>query len=416
MKNDRARVQIGKISQFGLLEMSRQRLRAGVVAGSTVPCPHCGGQGIVRSVESTALRVLRALDEEGQRQRAHAVHVRVASEVALYTLNQKRRELARIETDYGMTVTFEPNAGLVAGNFEIERTALRTQPLPPKPVVSAEMGFATPTDLSEPVEDAEEEETADEFDEETEDTGAQQPQENVSSGTGTSGKKRRRRRRGRGGSKPPVLQEVIPAVDAAPGEALAPSQETQETSVSAGGDEAHAPQTATGGNGSQPMAQAQGTSTSRRRRRRRKPRSSQGSAPGGAEPNGMDEHGRAPADKQSGQAAPFADDAVTPNAPSEPVWSFGSDAAAQAEATKSEPIGEQYYRREEPAAAAPQSQIADSAPVPETVSRAEPAEPEPPQTHSAASKSPSHSEATHSPSNSSQPQRKGWWQRSFGRG
>ena len=67
VKNDRARVQIGKISQFGLLEMSRQRLRAGVIAGSTVPCPHCGGQGIVRSVESTALRVLRGLEEEGQK-------------------------------------------------------------------------------------------------------------------------------------------------------------------------------------------------------------------------------------------------------------------------------------------------------------------------------------------------------------
>ena len=63
VKNDRARVQIGKISQFGLMEMSRQRLRAGVIAGSTVSCPHCAGTGLVRSTESTALRVLRALEE-----------------------------------------------------------------------------------------------------------------------------------------------------------------------------------------------------------------------------------------------------------------------------------------------------------------------------------------------------------------
>ena len=81
VKNDRARIQIGKISQFGLLEMSRQRLRAGVIAGSTVPCPHCGGQGIVRSVESTALRLLRGLEEEGQKLKASAVVVRVASDV-----------------------------------------------------------------------------------------------------------------------------------------------------------------------------------------------------------------------------------------------------------------------------------------------------------------------------------------------
>src|SRR5436853_4033116 len=116
VKNDRARVQIGKISQFGLLEMSRQRLRAGVVASSTIACPHCGGQGIVRSVESTALRVLRAIEDEAQKLKASAVLVRVPADVAIYTLNQKRRELARIENDYGMTVNFEPNDKILAGN------------------------------------------------------------------------------------------------------------------------------------------------------------------------------------------------------------------------------------------------------------------------------------------------------------
>src|SRR6185437_161267 len=76
VKNDRARVQIGKISQFGLMEMSRQRLRAGVIAGSTVTCPHCAGTGLVRLVESTALRVLRALEEEGEKNRANAITVK----------------------------------------------------------------------------------------------------------------------------------------------------------------------------------------------------------------------------------------------------------------------------------------------------------------------------------------------------
>jgi ribonuclease E len=102
VKNDRARIQIGKISQFGLLEMSRQRLRAGVVAGSTVMCPHCGGQGIVRSVESTSLRVLRGLEEEAQKQRAEGLTVKVAADVAMYTLNQKRRELSRLESEYAI--------------------------------------------------------------------------------------------------------------------------------------------------------------------------------------------------------------------------------------------------------------------------------------------------------------------------
>jgi len=125
VKNDRARVQIGKISQFGLLEMSRQRLRAGVVAGSTVPCPTCAGQGIVRSVESTALRVLRSLDEEGQRQRANTLVVHAPVEVAMYTLNQKRREIARMEQDYAITIAFQPKDDMQAGTFDMERIGQR---------------------------------------------------------------------------------------------------------------------------------------------------------------------------------------------------------------------------------------------------------------------------------------------------
>ena len=144
VKNDRARVQIGKISQFGLLEMSRQRLRAGVIAGSTVPCPHCGGQGIVRSVESTSLRVMRALEEEAQKFRAAAVLVRVANDVAIYTLNQKRKELSRLESEYGLEISFEPKEGLTAGNFDLERTKPRDPNDRPKSAaaVSIEAGFA----------------------------------------------------------------------------------------------------------------------------------------------------------------------------------------------------------------------------------------------------------------------------------
>ena len=137
VKNDRARIQIGKISQFGLLEMSRQRLRAGVIAGSTVPCPHCGGQGIVRSVESTSLRVLRGLEEEAQKQRAEGLTVRVASDVAIYTLNQKRRELSRLETEYSITINFEPKAELMTGQFEIDRVGHRNPEDFPRPAMAA---------------------------------------------------------------------------------------------------------------------------------------------------------------------------------------------------------------------------------------------------------------------------------------
>src|SRR5580693_5215822 len=87
LKQDRARIQVGRISHFGLLEMSRQRIRTSVLESSTERCPHCGGAGIVRSVESTALRVLRALEEEGEKNRASALTIKVANDVAIYTLN-----------------------------------------------------------------------------------------------------------------------------------------------------------------------------------------------------------------------------------------------------------------------------------------------------------------------------------------
>src|SRR5258708_10287908 len=115
VRGDRARIQIGKISQFGLLEMSRQRLRAGVLAASTVTCPHCNGQGIIRSTESAALRLLRALDEEGQRQPAANVTVKAPAHVTIYTLNQKRHEIFRIEEAYDLAISFDPQANMIAG-------------------------------------------------------------------------------------------------------------------------------------------------------------------------------------------------------------------------------------------------------------------------------------------------------------
>ena len=142
VRNDRARIQIGRISQFGLLELSRQRLRAGVVAGSTITCPHCNGQGIIRSTESAALRLLRALDEEGQRQPSVNLSVKTPLEVAIYTLNQKRHEIARIEAAYDVSILFEPQANMVSGSFDIQRTGMRVPTARPKlAAVSVEGGF-----------------------------------------------------------------------------------------------------------------------------------------------------------------------------------------------------------------------------------------------------------------------------------
>jgi len=397
VKNDRARVQIGKISQFGLLEMSRQRLRAGVVASSTVPCPHCGGQGIVRSVESTSLRVLRALDEEGQRQRASAVTIKVANDVALYTLNQKRRELARIETDYAMAVSFEPKENLVAGTFELERTAARIAPEPPpqKPVISAEMGLATPTDMSEPVEEDEHEdvEAAEAEHAETEAVSQGGNGQQQQPGTGSK-KKRRRRRRGKGhgsGSQAPqTLRESIPSV-AEPGEEMQgehhhphtdeghgePHQHTHATGEHHGSQQ-HGQQHSHHG---QPAQPGQGTSSSSRRRRRRRRRPSSGS-----QSNGGTQHGPQSGEQHADPVRNLPDfgdvSPIAPNASSEPSWGFGGEQ----QKPHTETTGEQYYRREPVA----------SEPVPERVR-----EPEPVAGESA-------SAAT--AEDSSKPSRKGWWQ------
>jgi len=121
LKNDRARIQVGRISPFGLLEMSRQRLRPSLTEASTQPCPHCGGTGFIRSVESTALYVLRSIEEEGIRRRSAEICIYVPTTVALYMLNQKRESLAQIEARYGIKVLVARDDALIPPSFRLER-------------------------------------------------------------------------------------------------------------------------------------------------------------------------------------------------------------------------------------------------------------------------------------------------------
>jgi len=122
LKHDRARIQVGRISPFGLLEMSRQRLRPSLIETSSEPCPHCGGTGIRRSTESTALVVLRAIDEEGANRRAAELTVHVPTSVALYILNHKRDALAELEAKYAMQVMLTNDDSLVPPDLRLERT------------------------------------------------------------------------------------------------------------------------------------------------------------------------------------------------------------------------------------------------------------------------------------------------------
>ncbi len=122
LKNDRARIQVGRISAFGLLEMSRQRIRTGVLESSSVPCAHCAGAGLVRSTPSIALQILRALEEALIKSASHNLEVRTRPEVALYVLNQKRAHLRDLEERFAIAITVAADAALLGTRyFEVER-------------------------------------------------------------------------------------------------------------------------------------------------------------------------------------------------------------------------------------------------------------------------------------------------------
>jgi ribonuclease E len=119
MKSDRARIQIGRISPFGLLELSRQRLRPSLLEAHTQMCPVCNGTGVMRSTESTSMAILRELEEEGLRKRAREVTVTTQTDVALYLLNQKRASLQDLESRYGFKVLVLADSSLAASEYEI---------------------------------------------------------------------------------------------------------------------------------------------------------------------------------------------------------------------------------------------------------------------------------------------------------
>jgi ribonuclease E len=199
LKNDRARIQVGRISSFGLMEMSRQRLRTGVLEASTRPCPHCEGSGFVRTASSAGLSALRLIEDEAARGRGSVLTLRASQEAAIYVLNKKRGDIAEIEDRYGVQVVVLPD-----GETEGARMAVDASGPPP----AYQPKFET---LVEPEEDEDDfvEEAIDEEDEEEE---AVEREERAERGEGEGdgeGRKRRRRRRGRRGRGRPEGEEGV---------------------------------------------------------------------------------------------------------------------------------------------------------------------------------------------------------------
>jgi ribonuclease E len=187
LSNDRARIQVGRISSFGLMEMSRQRLRTGVLEASTKQCPHCEGTGLVRTASSAGLSALRMLEDEAARGKGSILTMRASSEAAFYLLNRKRRELAEIEARYGVRIE-------VISDGETEGARMIVEASGPPPAF---------TPVFEPIIVEDEDDALDAFvddedDEiEAEDARGEQGERDDNSAGGR--KKRSRRRRGRRG-------------------------------------------------------------------------------------------------------------------------------------------------------------------------------------------------------------------------
>src|SRR5437762_9994837 len=224
LKNDRARIQVGRISPFGLLEMSRQRLRPSLAEASTQPCPHCGGTGFIRSVESTALYVLRSIEEEGIRRRSAEICIYVPTTVALYILNQKRESLAQIEARYGVRVMVARDDSLIPPSFRLERLrAYGAGEAPP-----------LPRSIQAPAIEEDEEEVAEE-EEDTETMPARAEAAGEQDGDEERGRRRRRRRRRRSDEPREARSAVTPAAETP--EPAEPSEKPAREPREAGEDE-----------------------------------------------------------------------------------------------------------------------------------------------------------------------------------
>ena len=229
LKTDRARIQVGRISGFGLLEMSRQRLRPGMLEATTQPCAHCHGTGLVRSDDSLGLTILRQIEEEGTRKRSREVLVKAPVAIVNFLMNHKREHIAQIEARYGMSVRVEADPFLISPDFSMEKFKTATRVVEALPVISA--NAALMPDLEEDEDDLVE--TAEDAGEAEEAVGS----EGNGNGEGQGTKRRRRRRRRRGGGngdgareerQPGMAEATESAEEGEPAEAEEPAEASAE--------------------------------------------------------------------------------------------------------------------------------------------------------------------------------------------
>ncbi|HEX8512575.1 MAG TPA: ribonuclease E/G [Allosphingosinicella sp.] len=380
LKNDRARIQVGRISSFGLMEMSRQRLRTGVLEASTRPCPHCEGSGLMRTASSAGLSALRMLEEEAARGRGSRIVLRAGREAAVYVLNRKRGEIGEIESRYGVLIEV-----LIEESFEGAKMAVESFGPPPAVRPRIERVAEPEIDEEELADDvAEDEDEAEEPGEsEQEEARPRRPenreQRESREDSEERGRKRRRRRGRRGGRRregeeggehgsseqEEVGPEIVPAPESElPERQYAPQPEATDEVEPA------------------PEAPAEGEEKPKGRRRPRARRKDEAPAP-------------------AIEAAPEPEAAEAPAAEAEPAPI--AEAAPAAEEEK--PVKPKRTRRKKAAEPEALAESAAEAPAPEAANDREGAPGEAPA-------EPAEAEAE-AEADAGEP-RRGWWQRTFG--
>jgi ribonuclease E len=427
LRQDRARIQVGRISHFGLLEMSRQRIRASVLESSTEPCPQCGGSGHVRSVSSVALQLLRGLEEILMKGATHNLVVRTRTDVALYVLNHKRGHLRDLENSFKVTLSVIADP-TVSGqqSFVIDRGEQVHTLEAAKALLAAQVA-AFPSQAEEAFEDEEPFDVEAEVEtEETEGLADDQPAgEESQSEADADGHKRKRRRRRRG--RPSEAREGGPARDdndtprvtsdmvAAPGAIADEGEPDDEEAEDQTGDQPGAVRT----------DQAAGGERRPRRRGRRGGRRRRGGPEDGLAGSIADELGPTSIPEATSAVADF--DGVPPE-PSLPVIQPESiaPAAEVQHADRGPQEAAPAFAQEETAQEAERaarrrstvrekvSFLVDAQPAaatPVTQSQPEPHshQPEPPF-------APAPAQPESETTSDTQPRRAGWWSRRFGNG
>ncbi|MET3332875.1 Rne/Rng family ribonuclease [Bradyrhizobium ottawaense] len=415
LRQDRARIQVGRISHFGLLEMSRQRIRASVLESSTDPCPHCGGTGHVRSVSSVALQLLRGLEEILMKGATHNLVVRTRTDVALYVLNHKRGHLRDLENGFKVTLSVIADASVSGPQAYLIDRGEQVHTLEAAKALLVAQAAASPPPIVEEAYDDEEFDSELESEVETEETeGLTEEQAAGEAASDQDGqrRKRRRRRRGRGGQRDGELREDSPAT-------------LPEAAVAAGEGEEDAESEQDGEEGEEQAARGeqQGSGDRRRRRGRR----------GGRRRRGGSEDGLAGSisDELAANAPPEASDAVAD------FDGFGGEAApsiAQAEHTAEPEVSQPEPRVEvqtEAVPAQPQPIAAEEEPADDKAARrrstvrekvsflsSSPSEPAAPVAQAPEPAVPPAAQPVPEPASETPaaPRRAGWWSRRFGGG